>query len=260
MDAPDLRISDYNNLIGLTRSDASPAEVENFLDQFLTSPMFNRLQVFNNQAVRILETAGLKYLYVGDSMQELTGFTAKEIQDGGLLFIYKQVHALDILRLTVATYKIRKALKKLSPEEKLKARFCYDLRFRCKDGKVKQILQTCHVLKLSPTFEPLILLFASTDITHYKRDDHMNFSLSVFEEGKGFRCILNDRITEECPLSVRELEILSMTSHGYSEKEIADSLSLSCATVKTHRRNMLQKIDVKNSIELVRVAIARNWI
>lgn len=260
MDTPELNFSDYENLIEITQSAGSPAEVEDFLGQFFTNPMFSRFQVFTNQAVRILETASLKYLYVSESMLEMTGFTPKEIQDGGLMFIYKRVHTLDVLRLTVATYKIKRALKKLSPEEKLRARFSYDVRFRCKDGAEKQILQNCHILKLNKSLDPLILLFASTDITAYKKDDRMNYSLGVYEDGKGFRNILKDSIADECPLSVRELEVLSMTSHGFSEKEIADNLNLSSATVKTHRRNMIQKMNVKNSVELVRVAIAKNWI
>ncbi|MCA6393713.1 MAG: helix-turn-helix transcriptional regulator, partial [Cytophagales bacterium] len=124
-----------------------------------------------------------------------------------------------------------------------------------------KVLQNCHILKLNQSGDPLILLFASTDISDYKSDTRMNYSLSVYEPGVGFNTILKDSFTEEeCPLSTRELEVLSQTASGYSTKEIADKLTLSLETVKTHRRNMLQKVRAKNTVEMVRMAIANNWI
>lgn len=252
---------EYENLIRVTQTEADPVEVKSFIDQFLLSPQFQRLQVFSNQAIRILDTSSMKYLYISESIKELTGFTAKEVEAGGLLFAYKLTHLIDIFRLAKATLKVKAALKKLSYDEKMSARFSFDVRFTCKDGTVKKVLQNCHILKVNQKQEPLLLFFASTDITAYKSDTYMNYSLSVYDADKGFVTILKDSIAEEnCPLSVRELEVLNQTASGFSTKEIADKLTLSLETVKTHRRNMLQKVNAKNTIEMVRLAIANNWI
>ena len=52
-------------------------------------------------------------------------------------------------------------------------------------------------------------------------------------------------------LTRREKEILSLLIQGKSTQEISENLFLSFLTVQTHRRNLLQKFDVKNSIELI---------
>jgi DNA-binding NarL/FixJ family response regulator len=52
-------------------------------------------------------------------------------------------------------------------------------------------------------------------------------------------------------LTRREKEILSLLIEGKSTKEISNDLFLSNLTIQTHRRNLLQKFNVKNSIELI---------
>jgi DNA-binding CsgD family transcriptional regulator len=253
--------SEYDNLIRITQTDADPLEVQSFIDAFLLSPQFQRLQVFSNQAIRILDTSTMKYLYISESNYNLTGYTPKEIAVGGLKVAYKIMPLVDTLRLVKAIFKVKTALKKFTEEEKMRARFSFDARFFCKDGTRKKVLQNCHILQLNHSGDPLILLFASTDISDYKSDTRMNYSLSMYDPGNGFTSILKDSFTEDdCPLSQRELEVLNQTASGFSTKEIADKLTLSLETVKTHRRNMLQKVKAKNTVEMVRMAIANNWI
>lgn len=47
-------------------------------------------------------------------------------------------------------------------------------------------------------------------------------------------------------LSLREQEIIILLSQGYRYKEIADKLSLSTETVRTHIRNIYQKLQVNS--------------
>jgi DNA-binding CsgD family transcriptional regulator len=55
--------------------------------------------------------------------------------------------------------------------------------------------------------------------------------------------------------SPREKEILNQLIQGKTSKEIAKELFISRETVNTHRRNMLAKCEVKNSMELVNSSI-----
>ncbi len=57
-------------------------------------------------------------------------------------------------------------------------------------------------------------------------------------------------------LSSKESEILELIAEGLTTKEIADKLFISTRTVETHRANMIKKLEVKNSAELIRKAIA----
>lgn len=61
-------------------------------------------------------------------------------------------------------------------------------------------------------------------------------------------------------LSEREREIFQLIAEGHSNKEIADLLSVSPATVETHRAHILQKLDLHNTAELVLYAVRRGVI
>jgi DNA-binding NarL/FixJ family response regulator len=56
-------------------------------------------------------------------------------------------------------------------------------------------------------------------------------------------------------LTRREKEILQLLAQGKNTQEIADTLFLSFLTVQTHRRNILNKLEVKNAAELISIAI-----
>jgi DNA-binding NarL/FixJ family response regulator len=55
-------------------------------------------------------------------------------------------------------------------------------------------------------------------------------------------------------LSEREIEIMRLIAAGNTSKEIADRLFLSEHTVKAHRKNIMHKLQVKTSAELINVA------
>jgi DNA-binding NarL/FixJ family response regulator len=61
-------------------------------------------------------------------------------------------------------------------------------------------------------------------------------------------------------LSEREREIFQLIAEGHSNKEVADLLSISVATVETHRAHILQKLDVHSTAELVLYAVRRGVI
>ena len=64
----------------------------------------------------------------------------------------------------------------------------------------------------------------------------------------------------EIPLTKREKEILKWIAEGLSSQEIADKLFISLRTVETHRLNINEKLDVKNTAGLVKEAIKRGLI
>jgi DNA-binding NarL/FixJ family response regulator len=64
----------------------------------------------------------------------------------------------------------------------------------------------------------------------------------------------------DTPLSDREIEILKLIAQEFSNGEIAEKLFISIRTVDTHRRNILEKLQLKNTAGLVRYAIEKALI
>lgn len=62
------------------------------------------------------------------------------------------------------------------------------------------------------------------------------------------------------PLTRREIEVLRLIAEEYSNPEIADKLFISIRTVDTHRRNLLEKLGVKNTAGLVKYAIKHGLV
>ena len=61
-------------------------------------------------------------------------------------------------------------------------------------------------------------------------------------------------------LSEREREIFQLIAEGHSNKEMAELLSISPATVETHRAHILQKLDLHSTAEVVLYAVRRGVI
>ncbi|HMH24147.1 MAG TPA: response regulator transcription factor [Puia sp.] len=61
-------------------------------------------------------------------------------------------------------------------------------------------------------------------------------------------------------LSPREKEILGLIAEGYTNPQIAERLFLSSFTIDSHRKNLLAKLDVKNTASLIRLAVERKLI
>jgi DNA-binding NarL/FixJ family response regulator len=67
----------------------------------------------------------------------------------------------------------------------------------------------------------------------------------------------NKRLKNKLALNLltrREKEIIKLIANGLSSKKIAEELELSFYTVETHRKNILHKIELNNTAELIRFA------
>jgi len=61
-------------------------------------------------------------------------------------------------------------------------------------------------------------------------------------------------------LSEREREVFQLVAEGYSNKEVAELLHISPATVETHRAHVMEKLDLHSTAELVLCAVRRGIV
>lgn len=67
-----------------------------------------------------------------------------------------------------------------------------------------------------------------------------------------------DNFLKQFQLTKRETELLQFIKQDYTNKQIADRLCLSIYTVETHRKNIMQKLNLKNPVELTRFILQYN--
>lgn len=61
-------------------------------------------------------------------------------------------------------------------------------------------------------------------------------------------------------LSSRQVEILKLWGEGHSNGDIADKLFISIRTVETHKNHIMQKLNLKTTVDMVKFAIKNNLI
>lgn len=64
----------------------------------------------------------------------------------------------------------------------------------------------------------------------------------------------------EDPLTPRELEVIKLIAEGLTSEEIAKALIISHKTVDRHRANILEKLGMRNRVDLTRYAIKRGLV
>jgi len=61
-------------------------------------------------------------------------------------------------------------------------------------------------------------------------------------------------------LSERETEVLCLIAKGYSNKEIAAQLDLSVKTVETYKARLMEKLELRSRVDIVRYALRQGWL
>lgn len=86
--------------------------------------------------------------------------------------------------------------------------------------------------------------------------EQVNAGNTVFMWGEELQAQIKE---EDGGLSKREKEIVSLISKGLTSLEIAASINLSVLTINTHRRNILRKLNLKNTAMMVQYARVNRW-
>ncbi len=88
---------------------------------------------------------------------------------------------------------------------------------------------------------------------HYYSNEIALNLLSSGESDANYTRLKNKEAVEVL-LSKREKQILKLIGDEYTNEEIAEKLSIGKRTVETHRQNIMLKLNVKNSVGLIKVA------
>ena len=100
------------------------------------------------------------------------------------------------------------------------------------------------ILKDAP---PARLAGAIRDVAQGKRVVDSQLALAAWDQG-------------ESPLTERELEVLRLVAAGKDAADIAASLSLSVGTCRNYLTAITNKLDARNRVDAVRVAVAAGWL
>lgn len=182
------------------------------------------------------------------NLDKVLGYTEKI----DLPLLMKIVHPDDIQMVS----KVSQATLAYLMKTKIKDKFAINLtianRMRKKDGSYIKILRHMTVVDTDKDGNVLSSVAICSVISDIKSSDEVTYKL----EGPNshiFYEILEELIDihSRPELTDREIEIIRLLAKGNSSKEIANELFISHNTVTTHRKNMMNKLEAANVVDLV---------
>lgn len=237
----------------------------------VTTDLSTLIPQFNfDEIISSLISVGPFYFYIIDfydmslsnvspSITEIHGFDPETVTFDDVL---NTIHPDDMEFVTKAEATYFEFLhNKLGIEKTLNYKANYSFRSRMKNGEYCLLNHQSIILTIDDDFRIGKSLNIHTNIDHITKTNNNTLSLIGLNNEPSYTnigVVLDSK--DITSFSKREIEIIKLISKGYTNKKIADFLSISEATVKTHRRNINHKSGSKNSVELVQKCMLQGLI
>jgi PAS domain S-box-containing protein len=132
----------------------------------------------------------------------------------------------------------------------------YDSAVRTKSGDIRWINMSTFVLPTNDTKTGSVLVHLFRDVSKKKQNEqfieHILTAANQLQKGELSQSNSSMSVErQDSNLTDREREVLTLLAQGSGTTEIAQSLSISPATVRNHIRNILQKFQVHSRLEAV---------
>lgn len=221
-------------------------------------PLLEAVLNISHCGAAIFEASNTNYMYISKSIEQMFGYKTDMFKEAGLEFLLSITHPDDREGLILILHKELDNLLYLNKDQCQHFFSSYDYRIKKNSGEYIRVLQRNQILQSDEQGKMLYMLNIINDVSHLKENKHMMLHIKLSAEIRNnyIYNLVNRIFTEVHFPSKRELQLLKLLGKGYSSKEIASLLSISVHTVETHRRNMLDKANVKDTSKLVSYALA----
>lgn len=225
----------------------------------LESPLIKD-HVFSGNVVAIIDHSINGYRYISESSREVFGSPPEVFMEKGLAYTLSAWHADDLPYITGALERASAIMIQLKPEQGIHVRLNYTIRYNTLKG-VKVLFQQTRPLALNDAGIPYLVLALVSDVTEFVDETKLTCNLVLREPSQPPKTLLSVNSSKiVSPLTPRECEVVFHMSEGLDAAGIAARLFISEGTVRTHRKNILEKTGAENSVHLVRIAVANGWI
>lgn len=253
--------------------------INKILDSIWSDQKYGASIVKNRELLKVLEEnvsalffLGKSYLFISDIKNSVShqfsngtldvlGYEPGEMSLQKMLSI---VHPADLPIVISFEAKVLEFFNALPVEKMFLYKVRYDFRMQHKKGHYVRILQQVITIETDENGSIVKTMGVHSNITDLKKEGSPILSFIGLEGEPSYENVSVDQkfsfLNPEERFSTREKEILYHLIQGKTSDTIAKELFISKETVNTHRRNMLSKCGVSNTIELVNLSIKNGWI
>ena len=196
----------------------------------------------------------LTYPYMSEGIEEIMGYTIDELNamdDPYLTFFMEE----DLPTFGNHVFPTFRKYRQQYLDEYQKLTFQIMGRSKRKNGETLNSLLEYQTLEIDAEIKPILSFCKLTEIQIPQ--SVQGIGVSIYKKEKGSTVQIYHEIFPfgTTALTGRELQVLKLIADGKTGREIAELLFISENTVKNHRQNMMKKLKMKSSQELVRYAV-----
>lgn len=202
----------------------------------------------------ITNTQELKFEYISKNFNSCLGIDPKIMDTQGMRYFWSRIHPEDVeVWLSALNQLMEFTLNEIPEEKRQRMNYTWNYRFKNSndeyvniiqnttplafDGDMKPIIGLAHYTVINPNIKMQITASAKmlNDKNEYNTVYFNNFSQKLLKDG----------------ISNRERDVIRLLVLNQSSKQISEKLNISSHTVDTHRRNILKKLNISSTGELI---------
>jgi len=244
----------YQHLCRFWRRQSYGKVLINYNNYLEENPVLDRFLNHGPCITWILDVRTQKFSFVSHNVKEILGYDAHVFLEKGLAFFNQITHPDDVNILWLRVKRHWDFMEILPPHQRKQQKLNNSYRILHPNGTYLKVLEQNSVLQLDDKDNITHIMGVCSDITHLqKKADPVFARVSDVPPAASF-------IAPQIKLSKRELEIVKLLAAGYKSKDIANNLFISFHTVNTHRQNIIEKTNTKNTSELIQYAMYQRLI
>jgi DNA-binding CsgD family transcriptional regulator len=202
----------------------------------------------------ITNTQNLSFEYISKNMAACLGLDYDVMKNKGMNYFWSRMHPDDLEPWLQALNELMKfTLSDISVEERSKMSYTWNYRIKNGNDVYVNIIQNTTPLEFDVKDKPII------GLAHYTvLDSKINLQVSatakLLNENNEYETKYFNNFSQKLlsdGISNRERDVVRLLVLNYSSKAIADKLNISSNTVDTHRRNILKKLNISSTGELI---------
>lgn len=209
---------------------------------------------YNTTFFCITNTALKSFEYVSKNFTACTGLDAKEMKEGGMNYFWSTFHPDDIqLWIKSLTDLMEYTMNETSVAQRKKMNYTWNYRIKSAKGNYLNIIQNTTPIQFDQENKPIIGLAHYTVLDSNMKMD-ICASAKYLNENNEYETLFYKNLTTANLLNIvtnREKDIIRLLIINKKSEEIANKLFISKHTVNTHRKNILKKLQLSSTTELI---------
>lgn len=200
----------------------------------------------------------LSLAFFTDNVEDIIGYPSSFFRNKGMEAVLTMLHPDDVPELAKFQKIVFDLLQEISREEMDTFQFSYTVRWvHFKTKEVKWFACNVRPYLIDKNKNVVFDLHIVVLLANPPQVSNFDWSYSyTSENGDKIHVTKRDPSSKNSKLTKKEKMIANMILDGLNSQEIANELNIAKNTVNTHRKNILKKLNAKNTVELMKILLA----